>query len=130
MQPATDLVTLAQQVPTFEHRVVWERIRDHLEGLHLDDLTDRDVWPRQATQEGIAEAVGVSRAHVALEIKRRAARAGIERTMAHVAGESLRRVVYRIAKGGRPSQVQTVAEVAARCPDCGAHFRVLLGVER
>ena len=49
---------------------IGERIVAYLEGLPVDELSTMDPWPVDATQDGIAAAVGISRAHVAPELKR------------------------------------------------------------
>ncbi len=119
---------------------VGERIADYREQLPTDELTTKDVWPWDATQDGIAAALGLSRAYVALELNRLGARRLVEGTLAHVAGTRTRRKVYRTIderryamytpEGERTPLVRaTVREMRIaflRCPACGKEARVAL----
>ena len=62
---------------------VGERIVVHLSGFlrHVDAYE----VPPEMTQDGIGAALGISRAHVALELKRLKAAGKVEERMAHVA---------------------------------------------
>jgi ATP/maltotriose-dependent transcriptional regulator MalT len=53
------------------------------------------------TQDGIASALSISRAHVALELKRLRTSGRIEERMAHVANARSRRKVYDLAPAGQ-----------------------------
>ncbi len=77
---------------------VGERILVHL-GSFLR-FSDAFECPRETTQEGIARALGISRAHAALELKRLKASAKVEERMAHVAGARTRRKVYFLTSNG------------------------------
>ncbi len=118
-----------------------ERIREYLAKLPTKDLTDRDTWPFEATQDGIAEAMGIARAHVALELKKLEARLGIDRFHAHVGGQRNRRWVYRAAPArlvrsiidlrGRPiplvdGRLDDIHVVTLSCYHCGRTNRVAL----
>ena len=106
----------------------------------MDELTARDVWPWDATQDGIAAALGVSRAHVALELKRLLAKRLVEGTQAHVTASKVRRKVYRALDEARHAvfnpegarmplvraDVRTMDVVVLRCPNCGRESRVAL----
>ena len=119
---------------------VGERIVEYLEQLPIDELTARDVWPRDATQDGVAAAVGIGRAHVALEMKRLEAKGLVENLLAHVKDAKVRRHVYRAVDESRhavytPSgermplaraQVRNMEVVVLRCPRCGRESRVAL----
>ena len=119
---------------------IGERIVACLEGLPVGELTTKDPWPVDATQDGIAAALGMSRAHVALELKRLLGKRLVETTKAHVQPDGTRRKVYRalderrhavytpegeripLARASvRPKQV-----VFLRCPSCGKEARVAL----
>src|SRR2546428_493403 len=63
-------------------------------------FSDAFECPRETTQDGIAEALGISRAHAALELKRLKASARVEERMAHVAGGRTRRKVYFLTSSG------------------------------
>ncbi len=119
---------------------IGERIVAYLEQLPVGELTTKDPWPEDATQDGIAAAVGISRAHVALELKRLLGKRLVETTKAHVQPDGTRRKVYRAIderryavyteEGERVPLVRaTVREtrvVFLRCPSCGKEARVAL----
>ncbi len=118
---------------------VAERIVEVLRELPLDGLTYMDTWPTAATQDGISQALGISRAHAALELKRLFARGRVERMKAHVAGGKLIRCVYRIdpdpvvvySQSGQPlpivkGTVLDVKLVVMRCPRCGSQSKVAM----
>ncbi len=123
-----------------EAHTVGERILEFLDQLPVDELTTRDTWPADATQDGIAAAVGISRAHVALEMKRLMGKRLVEGLHAHVNGNGARRKVYRAIderryavfteQGERIPLVHAVARdirvVYLRCPSCGKESRVAI----
>ena len=75
-----------------------ERIVVHLSWyLRFSDAFE---CPRETTQDGISKALGISRAHAALELKRLKASARVEERMAHVAGGRTRRKVYFLTSSG------------------------------
>ena len=77
---------------------VGERILVHLSWyLRFSDAFE---CPRETTQDGIAEGLGISRAHAALELKRLKTSAKVEERMAHVAGARSRRKVYFLTPAG------------------------------
>lgn len=57
--------------------------------------------PPEMTQDGIGSALGISRAHVALELKRLRAAGKVEERMAHVATAKTRRKVYVLTPAGQ-----------------------------
>ena len=57
--------------------------------------------PPEMTQDGIGSALGISRAHVALELKRLRAAGKVEERMAHVATAKTRRKVYVLTPSGQ-----------------------------
>ncbi len=78
---------------------VGERIVVHLSGY----LRHADAYevPVEMTQDGIGAALSISRAHVALELKRLRAAGKVEERMAHVAGARTRRKVYELTPAGQ-----------------------------
>jgi tetratricopeptide (TPR) repeat protein/DNA-binding MarR family transcriptional regulator len=78
---------------------VGERVLVHLSGF----LRHADAYecPPEMTQDGIAAALGISRAHVALELKRLRSLSRVEERMAHVAGAKTRRKVYHLTPAGQ-----------------------------
>jgi tetratricopeptide (TPR) repeat protein/DNA-binding MarR family transcriptional regulator len=78
---------------------VGERILVHLSGF----LKYGDAYecPIEMTQDGIAAALLLSRAHVALELKRLKTTTRVEERMAHVANARSRRKVYALTPSGQ-----------------------------
>ena len=78
---------------------VGERIVVHLSGFlrHVDAYE----VPVEMTQDGIGAALGISRAHVALELKRLREAGKVEERMAHVAAARTRRKVYDLTPSGQ-----------------------------
>ncbi len=119
---------------------VGERIVAYLEELPVDELTTKDTWPADATQDGIAAAIGISRAHVALELKRLKGKRLVEEARAHVNGNGVRRKVYRAIDERRfavytpegervplvRASVREIRVAYLRCPSCGKESRVAL----
>jgi tetratricopeptide (TPR) repeat protein len=80
---------------------VGERVLVHLSWYVR--FSDAFECPRETTQDGIAGALGISRAHAALELKRLKASARVEERMAHVPGARTRRKVYFLTPTGAGS---------------------------
>jgi len=78
---------------------VGERILVHLSGF----LRHADAYecPAEMTQDGIAAALSISRAHVALELKRLRTSGRVQERMAHVANARSRRKVYDLTTAGQ-----------------------------
>lgn len=77
---------------------VGERVLVHLSSFSR--YADAYEYPGDVTQDGIAEALGISRAHAALELKRLKDSGKIEERVAHVAKARTRRKVYVLAPSG------------------------------
>lgn len=95
---------------------VGERILVHLAGFLR--FLDAYECPAETTQDGIAVALRISRAHAALELKRLKDSAKVEERMSHVAGARSRRKVYFLLPAGQ--------EIARRMRDHAKARRVLL----
>jgi len=78
---------------------VGERILVHLSGFLR--YADAYECPVEMTQDGIATALALSRAHVALELKRLKTTGRVQERMAHVANARSRRKVYELTPGGQ-----------------------------
>ncbi|TLZ72526.1 MAG: ATP-binding protein [Methanobacteriota archaeon] len=78
---------------------VGERVLVHLSGF----LRHADAYecPIEMTQDGIAAALSISRAHVALELKRLKTTGKVAERMAHVANARSRRKVYDLTPAGQ-----------------------------
>ena len=123
-----------------ESQTVGERVYAHLRTLSLNDLGQMDAWPEATTQTGIAAAVGISRAHASLELKRLEGKGLVEvLKRRHVKNASVQRQVYRsldpqyvVANGnGTPipivmGHLTTLRVVVFRCPSCGQRAKVAL----
>ncbi len=119
---------------------VGERIWEHLRSLHLDDYDAKESWPPEATQDGIASAVGISRAHVSLELTKLVARGRVLALRAHVLNKRSVRRVYRAVENpvillsneqgqdlqAVPGQIVELKVVVMRCAHCGNQNRVVL----
>ena len=77
---------------------VGERVLVHLSTFSR--YADAYEYPGDVTQDGIAGALGISRAHAALELKRLKDAGKIEERVAHVAKARTRRKVYVLAPSG------------------------------
>lgn len=77
---------------------VAERILIHLFQYHRQ-RTEYES-PDDVSQQGIARAVGISRAHAALELKKLKDRGQVEERTSHVRGASSRRRVYFLTRPG------------------------------
>jgi tetratricopeptide (TPR) repeat protein/DNA-binding MarR family transcriptional regulator len=77
---------------------IGNRVLIHLSCLsrHREDF----VCPPDMTQDGIASRLGISRAHVALELKRLEKRSQVEYRLAHVVRAKSRRKVYSLTRAG------------------------------
>jgi tetratricopeptide (TPR) repeat protein len=78
---------------------VGERILVHLSGFLR--YADAYECPIDMTQDGIATALALSRAHVALELKRLKTTARVQERMTHVANARSRRKVYELTPAGQ-----------------------------
>ena len=78
---------------------VGERVLVHLSGF----LRHADAYecPVEMTQDGIAAGLALSRAHVALELKRLKTTGRVQERMAHVAHARSRRKVYELTHAGQ-----------------------------
>jgi hypothetical protein len=140
IEPAGELAARVEAMrlsPTLP-RTVGERILDHLRAQPLEELREQfDAWPPEATQDGIAAALDLTRAHVALELKRLMAKGDVEQLIAHVTGGKNRRRVYRIVAspfriyngGGHQlpivkGEARTIRVVEFACPRCGSQAKV------
>ena len=77
---------------------IGERIVVHLSQYRRQG--DAYVAPPEMSQGGIATALGISRAHAAIELKRAREAGRVEVRMAHVTGAPTRRKVYRLTPKG------------------------------
>src|SRR5207237_8429587 len=78
---------------------VGERVLVHLSGF----LRHADAYecPVEMTQDGIAAALALSRAHVALELERLKTAGRVQERMAHVAHARSRRKVSELTRAGQ-----------------------------
>ncbi len=90
---------------------IGERIVVHLSQYARHE--DAYVCPPGMAQAGIADSLGITRAHTAIELKRQIEAGRIETRMAHVVGVTSRRKVYALTRKGE-EVVRTVRERALR----------------
>ena len=76
----------------------WHRVLEHVSKYPREQLEFSAPW--ELTQDGISDAVGITRAHVALVLKNLVARGQVESYLAHVRGCGRRRKVYRVTHSG------------------------------
>jgi len=91
--PAIPFPMTETRAPTIGERIV----------VHLSQylrIQDEYVVPPAMAQTGIAETLGLSRAHVAIELRRQMEAGRIEVRVAHVTGAPTRRKVYRLTPKG------------------------------
>src|SRR2546422_6183 len=96
---------------------VGERILVHLSGFlrHADSYE----CPVEMTQDGIAAALLLSRAHVALELKRLKSTGKVQERMAHVANARSRRKVYELTPAGQEISRRVRGDAQVRAPRQG-----------
>lgn len=85
--------------------------------VHLSQyarVQDEYVVPPEVSQVGIAATLGLSRAHVAIELKRQIEAGRVEVRVAHVAGAPTRRKVYRLTGRGESAANAVRARALAR----------------
>jgi len=108
---------------------VGERILVHLSGFlrHADSYE----CPVEMTQDGIAVALLLSRAHVALELKRLKSTGKVQERMAHVANARSRRKVYELTPAGQEISRRMREHARARTIELSAPDgrRTVLGAE-
>jgi hypothetical protein len=85
-----------------------DRMLVHLSGFSR--FAEEIDCPAEVTQDGIARAVGISRAHAALEVKRLGGLGRVLQRLAHVRGSRNRRKVYFLTGAG----LARVAELRER----------------
>ena len=84
---------------------IWMRIVAHLERGQEEDDGFSAAYIR--CQDGLAEALGVSRAHVAVEVKKLLQEGLIEERLRHVGGQ-FKRKVYFLTAEGKNTALQTL----------------------
>jgi DNA-binding MarR family transcriptional regulator len=81
-----------------------EKLLVHL--AEYPELGDLELHPREMAQDGMSEAIGVSRPHVARVLKVLLGRGLVESKMAHVAGTGERRRTYFLTALGKKEAMQ------------------------
>jgi len=80
---------------------VKQRIIEYLSGFsyHVEEAFPYSTLPKDVCQDGIAEGVGISRAHATLELSHLKKEGIVDVTLAHVEGSHRRRKVYYLKRG-------------------------------
>ncbi len=92
---------------------IGERLLVHLSGFSR--FAEAFECPPDATQEGIARALGISRAHAALELKRLRQNGLLTERVAHVTAGKVRRKVYFPTRSGE-ERARAIREFAKQKP--------------
>jgi len=109
-----------------EHATIRERILLHLSRFKM--VNEEEVYnlPFDLTQDGIAAALGISRAHSSLELKKLRAAGKVRENQVHVIGSGIRRKVYYLEPDGK-----TEAEyVRKKLEDAGVSIETVLDMRR
>lgn len=111
---------------TMETATIRERILLHLSRFRM--INEEEVYnlPFDLTQDGIAAALGISRAHSSLELKKLRQAGKVRENQVHVIGSGIRRKVYYLEPDGR-----TEAEhVKKKLEDAGVPFETVLDMRK
>jgi DNA-binding MarR family transcriptional regulator len=81
-----------------------EKLLVHL--AEYPELGDLELHPREMTQDGMSEAIDVSRPHIARVLKELLGRGLVKSKMAHVAGTGERRRTYFLTALGEKEAMQ------------------------
>ncbi len=109
-----------------ENATIRERILLHLSRFRM--VNEEEVYnlPFDLTQDGIAAALGISRAHSSLELKKLRQSGKVRENQVHVIGSGIRRKVYYLEPDGR-----TEAEhVKKKLEDAGIPFETVLDMRK
>ena len=79
--------------------------------------------PYDVTQDGIAIAVGITRAHVSIDLKRLYETGMVTNWRAHQKGQRAKRLVYSITDGGKARAEETAVKLRANGIDVDAILR-------
>lgn len=89
-----------REIPAKGEAPLWERILTLVSGYDLDSISSFDA-PETITQAGIADKLGVTRAHATLEINRLLEQNLVEARKMHVRGRPTRLLTYFATPAGR-----------------------------
>ena len=109
-----------------EHATIRERILLHLSRFKM--VNEEEVYnlPFDLTQDGIAAALGISRAHSSLELKKLRVAGKVKENQVHVIGSGIRRKVYYLEPDGK-----TEAEhLRKKLEDIGVSIETILDMRR
>ncbi len=95
----------------------------------FDSLGERDVYPKEITQKGIADAVGIRRTHVSRVVRDLIDKGELKEKVGHVRGHSRKLKVYFLrAKGSERGQdlIDELKEVQVSVKKDGETFKCAL----
>lgn len=109
-----------------EHATIRERILLHLGRFKM--VNEEEVYnlPFDLTQDGIAAALGISRAHSSLELKKLRVAGKVRENQVHVIGSGIRRKVYYLEPEGRVESEY----VRKKLEDAGISIETVLDMRR
>ena len=93
--------TLEEDNVRYSNGTVKQRIISHLSGISskVAGASSYSYLPKYVCQDGIAEAVGVSRGHAAIELLALQREGIVGVKLAHITGVNRRRKVYYVKEG-------------------------------
>ncbi len=109
-----------------EHLTIRERILLHLSRFKM--VNEEEVYnlPFDLTQDGIAAALGISRAHSSLELKKLRVAGKVRENQVHVIGSGIRRKVYYLEPDGKTESEY----VRKKLEDAGISIETVLDMRR
>lgn len=113
-------------VVDMDKATIRERILLHLSRFTMVNEDEVYNLPFDLTQDGIASALGISRAHSSLELKKLRQGGKIKENQVHVIGSNIRRKVYYLEPDGK-TEAESVRE---RLEDAGVSIETVLDMRR
>ena len=109
-----------------EHVTIRERILLHLSRFKM--VNEEEVYnlPFDLTQDGIAAALGISRAHSSLELKKLRVSGKVRENQVHVIGSGIRRKVYYLEPDGKTES----EHVRKKLENAGISIETVLDMRR
>lgn len=109
-----------------ENPTIRERILLHLGRFKMANEEEVYNLPFDLTQDGIAAALGISRAHSSLELKKLRQAGKVRENQVHVIGSGIRRKVYYLEPEGRIE----AEHVRKKLEDAGVPFETVLDMRK
>lgn len=109
-----------------DNTTIRERILLHLSRFKM--VNEEEVYnlPFDLTQDGIAAALGISRAHSSLELKKLREAGKVRENQVHVIGSGIRRKVYYLEPDGKTE----ADHIRKKLEDAGVPFETVLDMRK